>query len=365
MADAAGAVSNDQDERRWLLLQNRRHAVGNLSDSFFYGVSTTGVVCRPGCPSRTPRRENVRFFDRLEDALRLGFRACLRCHPASEPFARQAADRVEAVVQAIATGVATGQTVSLAALANAAGLSPFHLQRTFRAAVGVTPAQYARRLRAEQLDRQLVSREPTTVTEAIFAAGYQSAGQAYGAANRSAITPSSRRQKGRGEVIQYSLADSPLGRMLVAATVQGVCCVAFADTDAALLRELRERFAAADLQEDRVALGAQVDTVLAGLAESPQAISLPLHIRATAFQERVWMALQAIPRGETRTYAQIAGSMGQPTAVRAVARACASNPVALVVPCHRIVGANGALTGYRWGVERKQKLLEMERIRPS
>ena len=353
------ADHSGQDERRWQRLCGREQVGSTSTDDFFYGVTTTGVVCRAGCPSRTPRRENVRFFNQLDDALRSGFRACLRCRPMDESFARQTTDRVEGVVRAITEGVAAGRKVSLATLASAAGLSPFHLQRTFQAAVGVTPAQYARRLRAERLDQQLLSGH--TATEAIFAAGYQSASAAYGGGNRSAITPGSKQKRGRGELIRYSLSASPLGRMLVAATNAGVCCIAFADTDDALLCELRERFAAAELQEDAAALGVQVSTMLAGLDEPTKAVELPLHIRATAFQDRVWTALRAIPRGETRTYAQVAAGIGQPTAARAVARACASNPVAVVVPCHRVVGSDGALTGYRWGVQRKQKLLEMER----
>lgn len=164
-------------------------------------------------------------------------------------------------------------------------------------------------------------------------------------------------------LIRYAMSSSPLGRMLVAATNYGVCCIAFADTDDALVCELRERFAAAERHEDWAAMGTQVSTVLASLEELPKAMQLSLHIRATAFQDRVWTALRAIPRGETRTYAQVAASIGQPTAVRAVARACASNPVAIAVPCHRVVGSNGALTGYRWGVERKRRLLEIERSR--
>lgn len=203
------------------------------------------------------------------------------------------------------------------------------------------------------------------VTEAIYAAASKASSSAYGPGNRAGVTGGSRRQSGRGEIIRYSIADSPLGRMLVAATSQGICSIAFADTDDALLQELRERFAAADLQQEADALSEYVQAVLAGLEEPAIALTLPLHVRSTAFQERVWKALQAIPRGETRTYTQVAQSIGQPAAARAVARACATNPVAVVVPCHRVLGSGGVLTGYRWGLERKQKLLDLERPNSS
>lgn len=196
------------------------------------------------------------------------------------------------------------------------------------------------------------------LTDAADPAGFQ-ASTTQGPGKRSGVTFGSRR--GQAEIIRYSIADSPLGRMLVAAMAQGVCNIAFADTDDALLRELRQRFAASDLQQDADALGEQVQAVLACLNKPALAVYLPLHVRSTAFQDRVWKALQAIPRGETRTYAQVAQSIGQPAAVRAVARACATNPVAVVVPCHRVLGNGGALTGYRWGLERKRKLLDLER----
>ncbi len=348
-----------KNQQRWELLVSRSASVSAVR-GFFYAVTSTGVVCRPDCPSRLPRRENVCFFDSIDKALQAGYRACLRCQPAGVHPAQQAAARIDQVIQAIHAGLKASRTASLAELAAIAGLSTFHLQRSFRAALGVTPAQYARRVRAERFSRQLAG-QAATVSEALYAAGYGSASQAYAPANGTGLTPGGLWRGGRGESIRYSIADSALGRVLVAATVKGICAVAFADDDASLLQEMRGRFPLACLSEDAGTLGAAMAAVMTCLQESTIAINLPLHVRATAFQQRVWQALWAIPCGETRTYATVAAEIGQPSAARAVARACASNPLAVLVPCHRVVGAGGALSGYRWGIERKQKLLAMER----
>ncbi len=351
-----------REDRRWSALERRAACAQNpdgSADTFFYGVTSTGVVCRPTCPSRRPRRENTQFFDSVAQAEDAGFRACLRCKPAGRAPESEAAERIDRVRHHIEEQLDKG-AVSLAELARVAGLSPFHLQRSFRAALGISPAEYTHRLRTERFAQALPT---TSVTDALYAAGYQSPSRVYaGGSSGLGMTPGERKRLGEHQHIRYSLADSPLGRMIVAATDRGVCFIAFEDTDAALLAELRSRFAAAELTEDHDALAGYVGAVLTHMTESATALQLPLHVRATAFQQRVWKALEAIPRGETRTYSQLAAAIGQPGAARAVGHACGANPVAPVVPCHRVVGKDGSLTGYRWGRRRKEKLLALENI---
>ena len=349
-----------RDEHRWLAVLRRADAAtrpDGSEDRFFYGVTTTGVVCRPTCPSRRPRRENTLFFDSVHDAEAAGFRTCQRCRPAGPAPEQAAAARIDKVRRYIQQRSADG-AVTLAELAKVAGLSPFHLQRVFRAAMGISPAAYARRLRAERFAEAL---RDGSVTDAIYAAGFHSPSQVYAKRAALGMTPGARKRLGEHQHIRYSIVDSPLDRMLVAATDRGVCLIAFDTSDAVLREELRARFRAAEIEEDNDQLADHVKTVLLHLSESATARQLPLHVRATAFQQRVWKALEAIPRGETRTYAQLAAQMGAPRAVRAVGSACGANPVAPVVPCHRVVGSNGSLTGYRWGKERKARLLAMER----
>ena len=353
MPDTFHPDNSSLEDARWTALNDR-----SATAAFFYGVTSTGVVCRPACPSRRPRRDRTRFFDTLEQAFAAGFRACQRCRPGAVAPQAELAARIELARLFLEERIEEGP-VSLAMLANVAGVSPFHLQRSFRQALGVSPAEYGRRLRAERFSRALAEGRQN-VTGAMYTAGFQSASRVYAKTNSLGMAPGALRRKGEHEVIRYSVSDSPLGRMLVAATARGVCSIAFGDTDAELEAELRGRFAAAELLPDDTALAEAVGAVLDTLQESPGAVALPMDVRATAFQQRVWKALQAIPRGETRTYTQVAVSIGQPTAARAVARACATNPAAVVVPCHRVVGADGSLTGYRWGRERKRKLLDME-----
>ncbi len=350
----ASHSESPRDSRRWIALLERRSLDGT-PDAFFYGVTTTGVVCRPTCPSRRPRRENTLFFDTVRQAEQAGFRTCQRCRPsATAPEADLAAriDRVRRHIEQHLDG-----DLSLPALARLADLSPFHLQRTFRAALGVSPAAYARAIRANRLEEALKS---NTVTNAIYAAGYNSPSSVYAKRNPLGMTPTARRRQGEHQHIRYSIVDSPLDRMLVAATDRGVCLIAFDTRDEVLRTELRARFTAAALTEDNGALAGHVKTVLADMIEPAAARQLPLHVRATAFQQRVWDALRAIPRGETRTYGQLAEAIGAPNAVRAVGTACGANPVAPYVPCHRVLGKDGSLTGYRWGKPRKQKLLDLE-----
>ncbi len=334
----------------------------NAEGQFVYGVQSTGIYCRPGCPSRRPARNNVRFFPTCEGAEAAGFRACLRCEPTRrdarwDPHA-EAVSRAAKMLREQA-----GETISLDALAQTVGLSRFALLRGFQRVLGVTPSEFARAQRRERF-REEVGKSSATVTDAVYAAGFGSSSRLYeNAASALGMWPSTMKAHGAGETIRWSTAESPLGRMLVAATERGLCAVLFADSDKEAERELKARFGKATLQRDDVRLGEAVRTVLSQMTESATAASLPFDVRATSFQHRVWEALRSIPRGETRTYSQIAQTIGAPKAVRAVGAACGANPLAIVVPCHRAVGADGRLTGYRWGLERKRRLLEMERGR--
>ncbi len=352
------------DDLRWraLLLRSKALLPDGTPDHFLYGVTSTGVVCRPDCASRRPQRKNVHFFDTFAGALAAGFRSCLRCRPGGIAPAQELAGKIDRVRSYIER-YADEKLLSLASLAKVAGLSPCHLQRTFRAAMGVSPAEYTRRVRTERFANAL---DRKSVTNAVYAAGFASPRSVYGKrVTPLGMTPTARKQKASGEKIRYCFADSPLGRIVVAATDVGVCSIAFADTDEELMAELRERFAAATLYPDDAALADAVSQVLESMQEPSTALTFPLHARATAFQERVWKALQEIPRGETRSYAQVAAAIGSPTAARAVARACATNPTAIAVPCHRVVGGDGSLTGYRWGKDRKKRLLQLEGASPD
>ncbi len=322
---------------------------------FVYGVRSTGVFCRPSCASRRPRRDRVVFFDTTDAAERGGFRACRRCRPldaAHDPWP----ERIRAACRAIAR---SDRPPTLASLARLVGGSPFHLQRTFKRMVGVSPREFAEARRFESVRQEL--RTSGDVTTAIVNAGYGSSSRFYErAAAQLGMTPSHFRKGGDGQAIRYATVASALGRVLVAATDAGVCAVSLGDSDTELVRALRGEFPRATLTEDTRALGAWTRQIVDHLAGRLPALTLPLDVRATAFQRQVWDVLRTIPPGETRTYAEIAGALGRPAAARAVARACASNPVALAVPCHRVVPAAGGVGGYRWGSARKQALLERE-----
>jgi AraC family transcriptional regulator of adaptative response/methylated-DNA-[protein]-cysteine methyltransferase len=324
---------------------------------FVYAVRTTGVFCRPSCPSRRPLRESVEFFATGEQARAAGYRACRRCQPEQEhPQHKLLAQACNYINRNLDT------TVTLEKLGKILGLSPFHAQRLFRRALGVTPKQYQRARRMERLRGHLLTQP--SVTHAIYEAGFSSGSRLYeDVAAEIGMTPTKYRLGAQGLHISYGVAEAALGKVLVAVTNSGICAIMLGDLESELEDDLRNRFALADITRDDDGLGATLRTVLSQLTEHPLALDLALDIRATAFQRRVWEKLQTIPRGETRTYAQIAAEIGQPTAARAVARACASNPIAVVIPCHRVVGSDGKLTGYRWGVERKRRLLEMERER--
>lgn len=341
--------------RAWEMVERRDVGADSL---FVYAVKTTGVFCRPSCPSRRPLRESVEFFATSELARAAGYRACKRCQPGEEhPQQKLVGLACEYIERNLET------TITLEALGKVMELSPFHAQRLFRRTLGVTPKQYQQARRMERFRGELANRANgrASVTDAIYESGFSSGSRVYeNSAAEMGMTPTEFRKNAQGVKISYGIADSPLGKVLVAVTGAGVCAVSFGDLESELEDDLHARFGRAEIVRDDAGLGETLRQVVAQLSEHPLAAELPLDVRATAFQRRVWTALQAIPRGETRSYAQVAAAIGQPTAVRAVARACASNPVAVVIPCHRVVGSDGKLTGYRWGVERKRRLLELE-----
>lgn len=323
---------------------------------FVFAVRTTGVYCRPSCPSRRPRHDSVEFFAGPHEAERAGYRACLRCKPTQVPEQAQYVQRARQLLDN-AEGV-----VTLAQLSKRVGLSPFHLQRLFKRATGLSPREYQSARRMQHVKAGL--RRGDDVTTALYDAGFGSPSRLYENANQQlGMTPGAYRRGGAGTTIVFAIAATRFGRMLVAATERGLCAVRFGESATELEHGLREEFHAAQLRRDDSAMGRYVEPLLASLRGENTTIDLPLDVRATAFQRKVWETLRQIPRGETRSYSEVAREIGDPQAVRAVARACASNPVAIAVPCHRVVRSDGALAGYRWGVERKKKLLEAEQSR--
>jgi AraC family transcriptional regulator of adaptative response/methylated-DNA-[protein]-cysteine methyltransferase len=322
---------------------------------FLYAVTTMGIYCRPGCPSPRPLRKNVRFFRNVGEAEQAGFRACKRCDPKGER-----ARLAEAVVQdACAFIEASDEIPSLDTLAARSGYSRFHFLRMFRDHTGLTPRSYAEGVRARRLHTALAG--GARVADAVAESGYGSESRVYEKTGELlGMTPGAVRRGGEGEVIRTAFADCPFGRLLVGATDKGVCFIGFAEPDEALLGDLRQRFPRARIVADDAALAGAVSGVLGFLEEPKQGLDLPLDLRGTAFQQRVWLALCRIPVGETRSYGEVARMIGNPSAVRAVARSCATNPLALAVPCHRVIGSDGTMTGYRWGVPRKRALLEKE-----
>ena len=338
---------------RWAAVAARdAHADGQ----FVYSVRTTGVFCRPSCAARMPRPENVAFHATLGDAERAGFRPCRRCRPDQPSLATRQAAMVAAMCRQIELAE---QPPSLDELAESAGLSSFHLHRVFKAVTGVTPRAYARAQRAERVRRELAAAD--TVTEAIYDAGYNSGSRFYEqAGDVLGMTPTRYRAGGTDTEIHFAIGQCSLGAILVARSPRGVCAIALGDDPQALARELQDRFPQARLIGGDAAFERVVAQVV-GLVEAPQlGLDLPLDLRGTAFQQRVWQALRRIPAGQTLSYAELAERIGAPTAVRAVAQACGANALAVAIPCHRVVRSDGALSGYRWGVERKRALLERE-----
>ena len=352
-------------QRAWWRAVATRDAA--FDGSFVFAVRTTGIFCRPSCPARRPAPRNVSFFPSPADALRQGYRPCVRClgrDVSLGPAERSLVHRLcRGIEQALESGDAAGSVdpgrPTLQALARQSGLGPFRILRLFRRVLGVSPRQYADAVRLRRFKRSV--RQGGNVTEAIYDAGYGSSSRLYErASSELGMTPGDYHRGARGLEIRYALLDSSLGRLLVGATPRGVCAVMLGKPDAQLLRELAHDFPNARLREDSRGIGSWARAVVARLRPGSEGIEIPLDIRGTAFQRRVWEELQRIPSGQTRTYSDIARRIGSPQAVRAVARACASNSISVVVPCHRVVGKHGSLTGYRWGLERKQALLASE-----
>jgi AraC family transcriptional regulator of adaptative response/methylated-DNA-[protein]-cysteine methyltransferase len=340
-------------QARWDALTQRDPQADGV---FWYGVRTTKIYCRPTCSSRMPNRANVCFFDTPDDAEEAGFRPCKRCRPRLPATNGIYTDAIANACKHIETAEVEP---SLNELASAAGLSPYHFHRMFKAAVGVTPKQYAVAQRVNRVQNHL--QQDATVTEAIYNAGFGSSSRFYeNGADTLGMKPAAYQKGGRGMRIRFALAQTYLGWALVAATEQGICAIDFGASRAALEAQLHARFPEAECRSDDPEFAAWVAQVVAFVEAPKRGLDLPLDIQGTAFQRRVWAALREIPPGSTASYAEIAARIGNPKAVRAVAQACASNTLAVAVPCHRVVRSDGDLSGYRWGVERKRALLERE-----
>lgn len=324
---------------------------------FVYAVRTTGIYCRATCPSRLPKRENVLFFANGEDARAAGYRACLRCTPDEASLSQRQADIITSACHYLAQAE---ETPTLQQLAARAGISPFHFHRLFKRITGLTPHAYAMALRHQRLQQQLPNAH--TITHAILDAGYPSSSRFYAQAKqRLGMTASEHRAGAPRSVIHFAIAQCSLGAILLAQSQLGICAILLGDDPALLLKQLQDQFPKADLRGDEQAFEQQMAAVISLIDKPQQGLDLPLDIRGTAFQQRVWQALRDIPPGQTMSYAQLAAKIGQPSAVRAVARACAANALAVAIPCHRVIRQDGSLSGYRWGLARKQTLLQRER----
>ena len=341
------------DETRWTAVQQRD---AGADGRFYYSVRSTGVYCRPSCAARPALRANVAFHASCAEAEAAGFRPCLRCKPDQPPLAERQAAMVATICRLID---ASDAMPDLDTLAQAAGISRFHFHRIFKAHTGITPKAYAAARRGERVKAGLA--QPGSVTDTLYAAGFNSSGRFYAATpGLLGMTPGAFRAGGSGAVIRFALAECSLGAILVASSDRGVCAILLGDDPEALLRDLQDRFPQAELRGAELDYEETVARVIS-LVEAPGlGLDLPLDVRGTAFQQRVWQALREIPAGSTVSYAELARRIGVPTGARAVAGACAANPLAVAIPCHRVVRNDGALSGYRWGVERKQQLLDRE-----
>ncbi|WP_081768808.1 bifunctional DNA-binding transcriptional regulator/O6-methylguanine-DNA methyltransferase Ada [Herbaspirillum sp. RV1423] len=352
-SEAVSKASASPDDLRWQAVTQRDKTADG---AFYYAVRTTGVYCRPSCPSRQARRENVAFFDTGMQAEHAGFRPCKRCKPNEAALAERQAQVIAAACRAIEQAE---ELPSLDELAQIAGMSRFHFHRVFKEKTGVTPKAYAAAHRARRLREELAQRG--TVTDAMYEAGFNSSGRFYAeSGGRLGMTPSAWRAGGSGAQIHFAVAQCWLGAILVATTQKGVCAITLGDDPDRLVRDLQDQFPQAEL----VGGDAEFEKLIArviGFIDAPQGdLNLPLDVRGTAFQQRVWQALRDIPAGTRVTYSDIAERIGKPSAVRAVASACASNAIAVLIPCHRVVRMDGSLSGYRWGVDRKKALLDRE-----
>lgn len=345
----------DSDDARWEAVSARDT---RFDGQFVFAVSSTGIYCRPSCPSRRPKRERVSFFQLPEAAEQAGYRACLRCQPRKARAADPQLEMAQQVCRLIENSA--GEPITLSRLSEQTGVSSFHLQRTFKSVMGITPKDYAQAWRVNRFKQGV--RNGDGITNATYDAGFGSSSRLYeGASAELGMTPATYGKGGRGARINYAVAETPLGHLLVAATMNGVCSVMLGDSAASLVANLANEFPAAEIQQDEKALRSSVDAVVKHLRNKTPHIDLPLDIRATAFQRQVWEVLRTIPRGETYSYSEVAKAIGRQKSVRAVARACATNPVALVVPCHRVIREDKSLGGYRWGLERKKRLLDREK----
>jgi AraC family transcriptional regulator, regulatory protein of adaptative response / methylated-DNA-[protein]-cysteine methyltransferase len=342
-----------RDEERWaaVLAKDKQ-----LDGEFVFAVKTTGIYCRPSCPARPAKRQNVEFFDTTVEAASAGYRACKRCKPdgLSQELARH-----ELVLQACQAMEQSESGLLLDELAAKVGMSPHHFHRIFKAATGLTPLQYQKAVQAKRVTAAL--EDASSVTAALYDAGFSSSGRFYeDAGAKLGMSPSSFRQGGVGERIRHTIEPCSMGVMLVAATQRGVCAIEFADTEQALLERLQARFPKAELQAGDPQFKQWVAQISRYLDQPTAALDLPLDVQGTVFQRRVWKALQDIPCGQTVSYTELAQRLDQPSAVRAVASACANNNIAVLIPCHRVVRTGGALAGYRWGLARKAELLRRE-----
>jgi AraC family transcriptional regulator, regulatory protein of adaptative response / methylated-DNA-[protein]-cysteine methyltransferase len=343
------------EEHYWQAVLERDSQANGV---FVYAVRSTGIYCKPSCPSRRPRREQVTFFAQPELAEQAGFRACRRCQPRG--------DEQDAHIELVQRACRyieqhLDETVRLEQLGAELGLSQAYAQRIFKRVLGISPRQYAEAQRLEQIKSQL--KDGVSVTRTLYEVGYSSSSRLYERApEQLGMTPTTYQRGGAGMQIVYTIVDSPLGRLLVAATERGVCRIGLHDSDEVLEQTLQHEYPAAEIRRDAACLGTWLAALMCYLTGEQPHLDLPLDIRATAFQWRVWQELRTIPYGETRSYSEIASAIGQPKARRAVAQACKHNPVPLVIPCHRVVRGDGSYGGYRWGAERKKQLLEQERV---
>lgn len=348
---------NEHNQQIYLQAVQDRDA--GFDGAFVFAVRSTKIYCRPSCPSRRPKAENISFYTNFDEAEAAGFRACLRCRPQAAANDDFQSKLIKKVCQLIEENQDETPR-SLDALAFAVGISPSHLHRTFKTVVGISPREYAQSLRVGKFKKSVKNGDG--VTAAMYDAGFNSSSRLYEkAAEEFGMTPGVYARGGAGVSINYTIARCSLGQLLVAATAKGICAVSLGDADAELEQSLRAEFPQAAITRNDSDLKNFAEEILRHLDGSVAPLDLPLDVRATAFQRRVWQELKKIPRGETRSYKQIAEQIGNAKSVRAVARACATNPVAVITPCHRVLAANGALSGYRWGIERKRKLLEKEK----
>jgi AraC family transcriptional regulator, regulatory protein of adaptative response / methylated-DNA-[protein]-cysteine methyltransferase len=348
-------IHDTNDENLWQAVLARDARFDGI---FVYAVQTTGIYCRPSCSSRKPARHHVDFYRLPEVAEQAGFRPCRRCHPDKVQSSDPQVEQVREICRHIEAHLADHLT--LEDLGREFALSPYHLQRTFKQIVGISPQQYAQACRMGQIKTAL--RRGNDISGAVYEAGFGSVSRLYDkAGDQFGMTPGTYKANGRGTQIRYTIAPCPLGRILVAATERGICAVKIAGADPEIEQELFAEFSRAEIRRDDRALKEWLDAILRNLDGEQPHLDLPLDVQATAFQKRVWQALQEIPYGETRTYREVAEAIGSPRAARAVGHACATNPTALVVPCHRVIRQDGGMGGYRWGVDRKEQILQMEK----